>query len=320
MVKRLAIKKYGNGFDMEADENYIAAIDLGTNTFNLVISHAEKPFRLKYKTEKGVFLGKGGLAEQRITQEAVERAQSVLDAYSKTLKEYPISRIVCVATEALRNAKNAKDVIDHLSVDIPFEVDTIEGEKEAELVYYGVLSSGILNEETSMIMDIGGGSVEFIIANKNEVFWRKSYKAGISRTLELHPLSDPPLQKEIQTHTKYFSDKLSELSSYIDKYQVKHLIGTAGSFDSWRKILDPSQSIDPTYEIEENELLKIIIDIQNADLDQRAKIKGMEKMRIETIVPAGILVTYLLESYTFNKITQCSYSLSEGVLWQLLNN
>ena len=272
------------------------------------------------ETEKGVFLGKGGLAKKYITQEAVTRAQAVLDEYSQTLRKYTIKQIVCVATEALRNASNAKDVIDHLSTDVPFKVDTIEGEKEAELIYYGVLSSGVLNHETSMIMDIGGGSVEFIVANKEEIFWRKSYKAGISRSLELYPLSNPPTKKEINTHQDYFKEKLGELTEIIQSHQVKHLIGTAGSFDSWRKIIDSSNSDTPTFEINQNELLGIIQAIQESTIEKRSKIAGMEKMRVETIVPAGILVTYLLKSNTFNKITQCSYSLSEGVLWQLLNN
>lgn len=305
---------------MEADKKYIAALDLGTNTFNLVIADARKPFNVVYKTEKGVFLGKGGLANKRITEDALSRAQKVLDEYSTILHHYPLSRIECVATEALRNADNAQEVIKHLTTDVEFKVNTIKGEEEAELVYYGVLSTGILNEETSMIMDIGGGSVEFIIANKKEIFWRKSFKAGISRTLELHPLSNPPTEEEINTHRHYFEEKLAELSLYINRYNVKHLIGTAGSFDSWRKIIDSSNDSSPTFEIDKNALLEVINKIQKSRIEERSKIAGMEKMRVETIVPAGILVTYLLKSYTFNKITQSSYSLSEGVLWQILNN
>lgn len=321
MGKRSATEKYGNGFAMEVKtaQKYYAALDLGTNTFNLVIAKKDRPFTLVYKTEKGVFLGKGGLANKIIMNDAVLRAQKVLKEYSLILSNYNLDEVRCVATEAIRNATNAADILAHIELDLPFIVEEIAGEHEAELIYKGVKSSGTLNSSNVLIMDIGGGSVEFIIGNEKEILWKKSYKAGISRILELEPLSDPPTNDEIARHRSFFIENLDGLKEQIEKFNVQYLIGTAGSFDSWRKILSESHSDLPVYKMNGLELLNIIQHINSIPLSKRSLVKGMEKMRVETIVPAGILVAYLLDSFKFESILQCSYSLSEGVLWEMIS-
>jgi len=304
---------------VEKENQFLAALDLGTNTFNLVIAKNSIPFTLVLRLEKGVFLGKGGLAAKKIIPEAVERAQKVLSEYSNILSKYELSEVKCVATEAIRNANNAAEVLKHLEINAPFTVETIPGEREAELVYKGVKSTGILNEENSLIMDIGGGSVEFIIGNKNAIEWKKSYKIGISRVLEMFPLSDPPLEEELEKHYSFFKENLEELRTYINKFEIKTLIGTAGSFDSWRKMIGDQDRSNPTSYLSIKDLRASIRNINSIDAKKRATINGMEEMRIETIVPAGILVSYLLDYFNFESIVQCSYSLSEGVLWELIN-
>ena len=167
--------------EINKKEEFVAALDLGTNTFNLAIAKSHPPFSIVFRTEKGVFLGKGGLASKEIVGDAVQRAQKVLEEYSSILSNYSLKKLSCVATEAIRNASNAKDVLRSLEIDVPFSVETIPGEREAELVYKGVKSTGLLSEKNIIIMDIGGGSVEFIIGNKDSILWKKSYKIGISR-------------------------------------------------------------------------------------------------------------------------------------------
>jgi exopolyphosphatase/guanosine-5'-triphosphate,3'-diphosphate pyrophosphatase len=300
-------------------EDFVAALDLGTNTFNLAIAKSQPPFSIVFRTEKGVFLGKGGLASKEIVSDAVQRAQKVLAEYSSILSNYRLKKLSCVATEAIRNASNAKDVLRTLEIDVPFSVETIPGDREAELVYKGVKSTGLLSDNNILIMDIGGGSVEFIIGNRDSIQWKKSFKIGISRALEKIPLSDPPRRDELNEHRLYFEENLQELSDYIAKYTIKDLIGTAGSFDSWRKMIGEQNLDHPYSELNKEKLLELINTINSIPLADRLKIKGMEEMRIETIVPAGILVEYLLNSFNFESIHQCAYSLSEGVLWEMIN-
>jgi exopolyphosphatase/guanosine-5'-triphosphate,3'-diphosphate pyrophosphatase len=303
--------------EVRSNKEFVAALDLGTNTFNLSIANSLPPFNIEFRTERGVFLGKGGLADQRIVEDAALRAQKVLEDYSDILSNYPLTEVRCVATEAIRNAKNAHEVLRFLEIDVNFNVETIAGDKEATLVYKGVKSTGILEDENVLIMDIGGGSIEFIIANSKEICWKKSFKIGTSRVLELYPLSDPPLAEELHDHFLYYKTKLQELRPLLKDHKVETLIGTAGSFDAWRKMLG-SDDEAATCELNEEALMACIKKVNAASFLERIKIPGMEEMRVETIIPAGILLNFLVENFHFKTIFQCSYALAEGVLWEMI--
>ena len=109
--------------EVNDDKDFVAALDLGTNTFNLAIAKSNKPFTIEFRTEKGVFLGKGGLGDKVILEDACLRAQKVLESYSDILSNYPLKQVRCVATEAIRNAKNANEVLQFLEIDVPFTVE-----------------------------------------------------------------------------------------------------------------------------------------------------------------------------------------------------
>jgi exopolyphosphatase/guanosine-5'-triphosphate,3'-diphosphate pyrophosphatase len=149
---------------------------------------------------------------------------------------------------------------------------------------------------------------------------KKSYKIGVSRILELYPLSNPPQEKELANHLHYFQEELKELLPLITKYKVNGLIGTAGSFDTWRKVLEGANDGIPFYALDKKDLINCIANINSLTTSERLKINGLEDRKIETIVPAGILVAYLLDCFGFESIHQCEYSLAEGVLWEMIND
>jgi exopolyphosphatase/guanosine-5'-triphosphate,3'-diphosphate pyrophosphatase len=300
---------------MGKQSKYIATLDLGTNTFNLAISEKNAPFPPVYTDEKAVFIGKGGLHDQTITPDALKRAQIVLSEYYNVLKKYNVIQVKAVATEAIRNAKNGDLILRKLDTDIPFSIEKISGDREAELIWQGVNASGLLSDKTVMIIDIGGASTEIIMANSKDIKWLKSYKIGVSRALEFFPLSNQPLKNELLDLQTYFIENLSDLKYQIEKYQPKVLIGTAGSFDTWRKILESNQEMNiPFYEFDQPALKLIINKINQTPYTKRFSIKGIPEIRRKTIVPAGVLAQYLLDIYNFKSIYQCSYSLAEGLM------
>jgi len=297
---------------------YVATLDLGTNTFNLVISEQNNPFPPVFRAEKGVFIGKGGFKNKTILPAAVLRAQNVLNHYLKTIKEFNVVHVKAVATEAIRNAKNGDQILEKLDVGIPFSIEKISGNREAELTWSGVKASGLLSDKTALIIDIGEASTEIILADKKSIKWLKSYKVGVSRALESYPVSDLPTGVELTNLQNYFSDSLTDLTIQLGKYKPELLIGTAGSFDTWRKILETQDSgNNPYYRFNSKELRSIIERINITPYSSRAEIKGIPEIRRESIVPAGMLILYLMDIYTFNTVYQCSYSLAEGMIYEL---
>ncbi|HXA00411.1 MAG TPA: hypothetical protein VNW99_00380, partial [Cytophagaceae bacterium] len=169
----------------------IAVLDLGTNTFNLLIAEkSEDGMHTIHKEKTGVKLGKEGITKGFISAEAYERAINTVSHYKEVIDQYGVSKIVAVATSAFRNARNGYQLVKDIKEKTDIDVQTIAGEKEAELIYYGVKAAMDLGKSTSLLLDIGGGSVEFVICNNDKIFWKGSYEIGGQRLIDKFQNSD----------------------------------------------------------------------------------------------------------------------------------
>ena len=171
----------------------IAILDLGTNTFNLVIAENDEQGApaFIYKKELPVEIGKDGIHKGHIKPEAIERAVKALHLHLETIKKYGITNFYAFATSAVRDAANNKEFTERIYTETGIVVKILSGEEEAEWIYEGVKYAGVLSDKTSIIMDIGGGSAEFIIASRHTLFRKKSYPLGVTRLYEMFFPSDP---------------------------------------------------------------------------------------------------------------------------------
>ena len=141
-----------------------AIIDLGTNTFNLLIVEGDQTL---FKTKIAVKLGEGGITNNFIAEEPYRRGLAALKKHIETIKHYKVERTLAFATSAIRSATNGAVFVKEVKKKLGLNIEVIDGNKEAELIYLGVQQALDLGQENNLIMDIGGGSTEFIICNKN---------------------------------------------------------------------------------------------------------------------------------------------------------
>src|SRR5687767_14440041 len=166
-------------------EQKFAIIDLGTNTFHLLIAEYDNGrYKISHRERTAVKIGLGGINQGIIQEKGIERAIQALKTFKASIDQHSISKIFAFGTSALRNAHNANEVVEKIMLTTNIDVKIILGDKEAEFIYKGVRSAMELGNVPSLIVDIGGGSVEFIIANREEVFWKKSVEIGAQRLLE----------------------------------------------------------------------------------------------------------------------------------------
>ena len=164
----------------------IAVIDLGTNTFHLLITETGDtivPGNICKETIP-VKLGEGGINQRLINPEAFQRGIRAIERFAELISLHQVSDIKAMATAAIRSASNGHDFISAIKDRTGIEVEVIDGDKEAGLIYAGVREAVHLSAETSLIMDIGGGSVEFILCNAEKVFWKKSYPMGAAKMMD----------------------------------------------------------------------------------------------------------------------------------------
>ncbi len=304
----------------------IGIIDLGTNTFNLLIAEIDDlgGYQHLYKSKVGVKLGEGSFEKNYITEEAMERAMVALTAQITAIQNQYCDRILAFATSAVRNATNGKQFIDKVYDQFKIRIRVIDGEEEASMIYRGVQLAEVLTENNALIMDIGGGSTEFIIANDQEIIWKKSFELGVTRILEKFNPTDPVATTEIQSIENYIKSQISEVFEILKAEKVHSLIGSSGSFETFSDILSyrkGSFQVDsarsslnlPLHDL--SLLLKEIIASRRAD---RQGMRGMTPIRIDFIVMSAIFVNLLLQNSDFTSGSLSRYALKEGVLFDVL--
>jgi exopolyphosphatase / guanosine-5'-triphosphate,3'-diphosphate pyrophosphatase len=305
----------------------LALIDMGTNTFHLLITEVDaKGQRTDFvKTKLPVRLGQGGISKGEIAPEAYERALKTLKDFRRQIDEYGVETVQAMATSMVRNASNGEDFIKDIYKQTDIQVEIIDGDREAELIYFGVRSAGVLGEQTSLIMDIGGGSVEFIICNNQEIFWKQSFEVGAQRLMDKFYTADPIPTEQVEAEKSYLADVLQPLTEAVTKYKPVRLVGASGTFDTLCDIDalsrgDNSRQLNPpaASSLEVADFYKIYQDLLHKTHDERLVIPGMLEMRVDMIVLASIVVDFVLETYNLHEIKASAYALKEGVLAQAL--
>lgn len=301
-------------------ENKIAIIDMGTNTFHLLIAEGDKAgYNIVSRDRLAVKIGLGGINQGLITDEGLHRALVAMQSFKNTIEQQNIRTVYAFGTSALRNAKNGSEIADQIRTITGIEVNIISGDQEAEFIYLGVQSALHMGHDKNLIMDIGGGSVEFIIGDNDRIHWKQSFEIGAQRLLEKFQKHDPIRGNEIANLNSYFEEALIPLFSALEKFNPTVLVGSSGTFDTLSDIFCLKHDIQKSPEEIETPLTiegfyAIFKDLLRKNREERMQIPGMIDMRVDMIVVACCLVRFILEKHPFNRIRVSTYSLKEGVL------
>lgn len=304
----------------------LAIIDLGTNTFHLLIVESAGGTEL-FKVSIPAKIGKGGINQNVITPEAIQRAMTVLHVFRKKIDEYGIEadQVHAFGTSAIRNAENKEQLISLVKQELDINITVIDGNEEAELIYKGV-SQAVSISENSLIIDIGGGSVELIICDEEKILWKRSFEIGGQRLIEKFMKKDPIPQSDISRLNDYLNEQLLPLANAIHQYHPKILIGSSGSFDTLNDMyyhqltghFPPAETIGFDYPVQE--FWKAYESLVFSDRTARMAIPGMIELRVEMIVVAVCLIRFVIQNYGIEQIKISNYALKEGALKSILEN
>ncbi len=299
----------------------IAIIDLGTNTFNLLIADKDKNgnFTTVFKNKIPVKLGEGGIDKGIIAPKAYQRGIKALKSQMKTINEYEVDKYRAFATSAIRSTTNGHNFVKDVDELLELNIEVINGTKEAELIYYGIKEAVPFEESYDLIIDIGGGSTEFIIANKQGLSWAKSYQLGVSRLKERFKPSDPITANDIHKIEAYFESNLKDLIEELSKTPCVKLIGSSGSFDTLVDMIchqynDKNRMKKKYCDIKLEEYNWAQQHIIESNLTQRIATPGMIEMRADMIVISVIFINYILKKTHIKSIKRSKYALKEGAL------
>ncbi len=298
----------------------LAIIDLGTNTCNLLIASVQdKSYQIHYQGKEVVKLGKDGIDKNILTKDGLQRAIQAIRIHLERIAEQHVSETILLATSAIREAKNHDWFQNELERNTGLQLQIISGEREAELIFKGVkLAFGEVADH-SIILDIGGGSNEFILTEAGKPVWKQSFPLGMARVIEQIPPSDPITPEEITQIIQYFESGLDDLWKRTQNKSISNLIGCSGAFDTLADLIDethPGSKIRIRQELNINDFNRIFELLIPSTTSERLKLKGMESIRIEMIVPSIILIKLVIERLNIRKIDQTDFALREGILYE----
>ncbi|MBI3135891.1 MAG: hypothetical protein HYZ14_14530 [Bacteroidetes bacterium] len=293
----------------------IAIIDLGTNTFNLLVADktASQVNRI-FSTKDGVALGLGGINENKIAADALERAMATLRNFCSISRAMKANTIYAFGTSALRNASNAAELVNQAQSELDLSIEIISGSREAELIYKGV-ASGYDFKNPGLIMDIGGGSTEFILADQKGILKSRSFEIGVSRIYQLFCFSDPMTVTDCRKITDYLE---KSTGNFFDDIRCKRLIGASGSFETFYKLAYDKEFPDDEF------VTMTIADVQRS-LEKIIHSTQKERDANPLIIPirkkmaplAAVKTRWIINKLAMNELVISPFALKEGVMTEL---
>ncbi|MGM0507514.1 MAG: Ppx/GppA phosphatase family protein, partial [Bacteroidota bacterium] len=298
----------------------IGAIDLGTNSFHAIIVdiYTDGSYRRIDELKEMAMLGQGGMKNQ-LSEEALERGIEALEKIKVLFDNHEVEKTLAYATSAIREARNGGEFIQRAIDEVGIKPRAIPGSMEAKLIGLAVQHALSLDESPVLMVDIGGGSVEFIIGNRNELFFHESYKIGSTRMTSENLTRDPATKKEIDKLTAIYKQTLSRVREILGETPVMTMIGSSGTMKNIAQMIAHRKSLSTSITLNEltfsakdfRAFYKSFIGLNHT---QRLKVEGLDKKRVDIILPGVVLVRYLLKEFGIKTIRISEDALREGMV------
>lgn len=309
----------------------LAAIDIGTNSIHMVVVRIQPTFpafTIIAREKDTVRLGHRDPITGELTSAAMERAIAALQRCQDLAVSFEADYLIAVATSAVREAPNGREFLQRVESELKLKVDLISGQEEARRIYLGVLSGMEFQNQPHVIIDIGGGSTELILADSQEPRFLSSTKVGAVRLTQDFITTDPISPQELQNLQVYVRGMLErpidELRSYLRPSELAKMVGTSGTIETLATIhaLKKLGSVPNPfhgYQFSRDDLAKQVQEFVSVSCAERALIPGMNDKRAEIIVAGSIVLLEAMNLLNIDSITICERALREGVIvdWML---
>jgi exopolyphosphatase/guanosine-5'-triphosphate,3'-diphosphate pyrophosphatase len=297
-----------------------AVIDIGTNSIRMLLAEV-KDGEIKNSTKvlEMTRIGKGVNKTKRLSDDAMDRSIDALRKFKDLAIDYGASEIKAIATSAVRDALNKDEFITRVKEELGMEIDVISGEKEAELGFAGVIYGNMSKSQDILVIDIGGGSTEFIIGVGNEIKYRTSIDVGAVRMTDKHISTDPISDDEFNNLAQNIEKILRDVIVKIKEYNIEEVFGIGGTVTTLAAI---DQNLDiydrnkvHNYKLKTYEIEDMIDRFKSLNNDARKKIKGLQPKRADIILAGSIILYEILKALGVEQIIISDYDNLEGYIF-----
>ena len=299
--------------------NKVAVIDLGSNTFHLLIVEPGQDGAFKELFRQRIFTGLGDGGKDYLKPESISRGITACQEFAKHLKMHQCTKVAVTGTAALRTAHNSQEFTSEAEKVLGSKITIINGDREAELIFKGVqLLNSMDDGNCYLIMDIGGGSTEFIIVKDHKIQWAKSFKLGVGILHSKFHHEEPISSHHLKELRLYIKDKLSELYHQCQEYQPSVMVGASGSFEILESMSGKISDRHTMNTIPNEDFHRLSAMIISSSDKERLQMKGLPIERVKLIVVAMVLLEEVIHSVGPKKLLVSPYALKEGLLSELI--
>jgi exopolyphosphatase / guanosine-5'-triphosphate,3'-diphosphate pyrophosphatase len=296
----------------------VATVDIGTNSTRLLIADVDPSgavtdlVRHSRVTRLGEHVDAGG----DLSEEAIERTVAVLADYRRLIDEHRCEANLAVLTSAVRDARNGAAFTERVRQDYNLDARTLSGDEEAQLTFQGAMSDRAPSPEPTVVIDIGGGSTEFIVGHDHTAGFHVSLQAGVVRMSERHIHTDPPDPHELQQLALDTRRVFLEGLPPHERAPVSNGIAVAGTATSAAAIDQALDPYDPS-RVHGYTLLLATVELLLARLadmtdERRRKVAGLHPDRAPTIVAGTILLAEAMRAFELDRVEVSEHDILRG--------
>ena len=311
------------------DSEKVAIIDLGTNTFHLLIAEVNErdDFVVKEKYKEPVKLGEDGITQGHIGKKAYARGIKALKKFRQLINSKGAAKVLAYATSAIRGASNGEEFVKQAKEEADIAIRVINGNEEASLIFEGVKNGVQLPwNKYALLLDIGGGSVEFTVTYENKPLLLRSIDIGAARLIETIDPSDPISKEDLKRTQKHLKEKMGGLIEELKEFDLDLLCGSSGTFETIGSLIahknDDILSVENmnAYRFTSKEFEGVHHQLLKSGRSDRLKMKGMDPLRVDMIVMGSIIVEMLLRELGIKKVLVSLFALKEGIFYRYIED
>jgi len=302
----------------------LAAIDIGTNSFHLVVADVDpvtRRFKILDREKEIVRLGSGSTDMKYISGEAMERGLETLGRF-KVIADAAGAPVRAVATSAVREALNQQEFIRRAQTETGIKIEVASGVEEGRLIYLGVLQALPVFNKKVLLIDIGGGSTEFLVAERRAIMYDNSVKLGAVRLTRRFDLADAISAKSLKKCRDYIDLILTPIVRSVRQHEYDSVVGTSGTITNIAKMIlyhaegtsDLLTSLN-NFSFTREDLETIVEEILDAKrAKDRAKLPGLDPGRTDIIVAGALILREIFSELKIKSMTISEYALREGII------
>jgi exopolyphosphatase/guanosine-5'-triphosphate,3'-diphosphate pyrophosphatase len=298
----------------------IAAIDIGTNSIHMVVAQAHgSSFEVIEREREVVQIGRGSFTGTRLRPEAIRRTVEALARFVQLARRLQVDRILCTATAAVREAKNGGDFLSAARKACGIGPRVIPAEEEGRLIYLAVRRALQLDEHPALMVDIGGGSMQLVVGNRDRLMVATGAPLGALRLREVTLTSDPPSRRELQALRRTVRKQCKAALERVSKHRPDRVYGSSGSIHAlaqaahWEEEGGPIEHINGhVFSLES--LARLTRRLTRMSEAERLALRGLDAKRAEIIVPGAVVLQHVLEEVGADGIVISDFGVREGLV------